>query len=108
MLGRARPKTAASSAKTAAAKKTTAPANANISLKVTSAEQKLIQAYRESTSDRKKAALKLLKGEYGDTVDKLLSVTNGSSSSSASSSSGTGDAIGDLLGNVLGGLLGGK
>ena len=81
------------------------PANANVSMKVTAAEQKLIQAYRESTSDRKKAALKLLKGEYGDAVDKLLSVTNGSSPSTSSESS---NIVGDLLGNVLGGLLGGK
>jgi len=88
-----------------AAKKDTVPANANVSMKVTAAEQKLIQAYRESTSDRKKAALKLLKGEYGDAVDKLLSVTNGSSPSSSSESS---NIVGDLLGNVLGGLLGGK
>ena len=94
------------SAKTGtAAKKDTVPANANVSMKVTAAEQKLIQAYRESTSDRKKAALKLLKGEYGDAVDKLLSVTNGSSPSQSSESS---NIVGDLLGNVLGGLLGGK
>ena len=45
-----------SSAK-AAAKKTGAaavPANANVSMKVTAAEQKLIQAYRGSTADRKR------------------------------------------------------
>ena len=98
-----------SSAK-AAAKKTGAaavPANANVSMKVTAAEQKLIQAYRGSTADRKKAALKLLNGDYGDAIDKVLSVTNGSTSASSSSSSGP-DLIGDVLGSVLGGLLGGK
>ena len=55
--------------------------------------------------------LKLLKGEYGDTVDKLLAVTNGaasSSSSSSASSSSAPDLLGGMLGNVLGGLLGGK
>ena len=94
-------------AKTAA--KATVPANANVSMKVTSTEQKLIQAYRGSTSDRKKAALKLLNGEYGDAVDKLLSVTNGgASAASAASDAGAPDLLGDLLGNVLGGLLGGK
>ena len=108
----------ASSAKTSAAKSSSkassakkkepaVPASANVSMKVTSTEQKLIQAYRGSTSDRKKAALKLLNGEYGDTVDKLLSVTNGTAGSSSSSSSPS-DAIGDMLGNVLGSLLGGK
>jgi len=99
-------------AKTAAAKKTepAVPASANISMKVTTTEQKLIKAYRGSTSDRKKASLKLLNGDYGDTVDKLLSVTNGSigTASSSSSSSDSPDLLGDLLGNVLGGLLGGK
>ena len=98
-----------SSAK-AAAKKTGAaavPANANVSMKVTAAEQKLIQAYRGSSADRKKAALKLLNGDYGDAIDKVLSVTNGSTSASSSSSSGP-DLIGDVLGSVLGGLLGGK
>ena len=101
---------AKTSAAKAAAKKTGAaavPANANVSMKVTAAEQKLIQAYRGSTADRKKAALKLLNGDYGDAIDKVLSVTNGSTSASSSSSSGP-DLIGDVLGSVLGGLLGGK
>ena len=96
-------------AKKTEAKKTAAktPANANTSMKVTAAEKKLIEAYRESTSDRKKAALKLLNGEYGDTIDKILSVTNGTTSSSSSGSSAP-EAIGDVLGNLLGGLFGGK
>ena len=108
----AKPAAKATAAKTAAAKKTAAPkvpANANTSMKVTAAEKKLIEAYRSASSDRKKAALKLLNGEYGDTVDKILSVTNGvSGSSSASSGGNPADAIGDVLGNLLGGLLGGK
>ena len=105
-------KTTTAAKKTAAAKKTepAVPAGANISMKVTTTEQKLIRAYRGSTSDRKKAALKLLNGDYGDTVDKILSVTNGSTgaSSSSSSSSDSPDLLGDLLGGVLGGILGGK
>ena len=95
------------SSKTTASKTAAAPAGANISMKVTSTEQKLIQAYRESTSDRKKAAMKLLKGEYGEAMDKFISVTGGSASSSSSSSSSS-DFLGDLVGNVLGGILGGK
>jgi hypothetical protein len=75
-------------------------------MKVTATEKKLIEAYRGSTTDRKKAALKLLNGEYGDAIDKILSVTNGSSSSSASSDAP--DVLGDMLGSVLGGLFGGK
>ena len=101
-------KTASTAKKTgtSTAKKTpaAAPANANVSMKVTTTEQKLIQAYRGATSDRKKAALKLLNGEYGETVDKILSVTNGNVPSSASGS----DLLGDMLGGVLGNLFGGK
>lgn len=94
---------------TAASKKAAAavPASANVSLKVTAAEQKLIQAYRGATSDRKKAALKLLNGDYGDTVDKILSVTQGTAAASSSSSSGP-DLLGDVLGGLLGNLFGGK
>lgn len=108
-------------AKTSAAKKDTAktaaktqapktPANANTSMKVTAAEKKLIQAYRGAASDRKKAALKLLEGEYGDAIDKILSLSSaaGGGASSSGSSSGAPEVIGDLLGSVLGGLLGGK
>ncbi len=97
-------KTGTASAKKAAA---AVPASANVSLKVTAAEQKLIQAYRGATSDRKKAALKLLNGDYGDTVDKILSVTQGTVSASPSSSSGP-DLLGDVLGGLLGNLFGGK
>lgn len=108
-------------AKTSAAKKDTAktaaktqapktPANANTSMKVTAAEKKLIQVYRGAASDRKKAALKLLEGEYGDAIDKILSLSSaaGGGASSSGSSSGAPEVIGDLLGSVLGGLLGGK
>ena len=77
------------------------PAGANVSMKVTATEQKLINAYRGAASDRKKAALKLLNGEYGDAVEKLLSVTGGGTD-------GAPEAIGDVLGGLLGGLLGGK
>lgn len=97
-------KTAAKTDKKPAAKKTaktTVPANANTSVKVTAAEKKLIDAYREASADNKKIALKVLKGEYGDTVTNLLGVAGGSSSSAA-------DNLGELLGNVVGNLFGGN
>lgn len=106
--------TAKTTAAKTAAKKTAAkaapktPANANTSMKVTASEKKLIEAYRGSTSDRKKAALKLLNGEYGDAIDKLLSVTGGAAGSGTESAvTSAADGLGDMLGNLLGGLLGG-
>lgn len=82
-------KAAASTKKTAA--KT--PAGANTSMKVTATEKKLIEAYRQADSDPKKAAMNLLKGQYGDQVHRLLGGT---------------DAVADLLGKAIGNLLGGK
>ncbi len=72
-------------------------------MKVTSTEQKLIEAYRGASSDLKKVAMKVLKGEYGDTVTNLLNVVGGGSSSGSAS-----DGISDAISNLLGGLLGGK
>lgn len=95
-------KTAAKKTAAKAAPKT--PANANTSMKVTASEKKLIEAYRGSTSDRKKAALKLLNGEYGDAIDKLLSVTGGAAGSGTESAvTSAADGLGDMLGNLLGG-----
>ena len=97
---------AAASTKTAAAKKTTAakaatPANANVSMKVTSTEQKLIEYYRTASSDAKKAATRILKGECNDMITGIL----GSSASSVTNSvtSSVVDIIGDALGSILGG-----
>ena len=101
-LKTAAPKTA--SAKTAAKKtetKTTVPAGANTSMKVTATEKKLVEAYREAPSDLKKAALKVLKGEYGDTINKILSAGSGAGAGAA-------DGIGGMIGDLLGGFLGGK
>ena len=97
----------ASSAKSSAAKKTTAktpavPASANVSMKVTASEKKLVEAYRGASSDLKKISLKILKGEYGDTVTNILNVVGGNASANV------GDQIGETLGNLLGGLIGGK
>lgn len=54
-------KAAAGKTTTAAAKKTTS--SSKTSMKVTSAEKKLVELYRAADSDTKKAAVKLLKGE---------------------------------------------
>ena len=47
-------------------KKAKTPSNANTSMKVTSTEKKLIEAYRLATSDNKKRAMSVLKGEETD------------------------------------------
>ena len=88
-------------AKTAAAKKPATPAGANTSMKVTATEKKLIEAYRDAPADLKKAALKVLKGEYGETVNNLLGASSGAGATAA-------DGVGEILGNLLGGILGGK
>ncbi len=94
-----------SSAKTASAKtasaKTTAvkvPAGATNTIKVTATEKKLVESYREASAKLKKAAVKLLKGDYGDDPDKILSLTSGDTS-------GVTDGIGDMLGDMISGLL---
>ena len=83
---------------TAAAKKPAVPASANTSMKVTAAEKKLVESYRGASSDLKKIAVKVLKGDYGDTVTKLLNAVGGGNSSS-------GINLGDTIGNLLGGLI---
>ena len=88
---------------TASGKKTAVPANANVSMKVTATEKKLVEAYRDADGDMKKVAMKVLKGEYGDKVTSLLNVVGGGSLSSSAS-----DGISDAIGNLLSGLLGGK
>lgn len=65
--------------KTATTKKTTTkaktPSNANTTMKVTSTEKKLIEAYRLATSDAKKSAMSILKGEeteIGTAVENVI------------------------------------
>ena len=92
-----------SSKKTTTAKKTTTktttpktPANANSTMKVTSTERKLVEAYRLAHSDAKKRAMNILKGQEDGVLETIL---------------GSGDIVDtveDVLGNVLGGLLGNK
>ena len=90
--------------KTAAAKKPATPAGANTSMKVTATEKKLIEAYRGASSDLKKTALKVLKGEFSETAMNVLNLVGGSGSAADQ----VGTSLGDTVGNLLGGLLGGK
>jgi hypothetical protein len=70
-------------------------------MKVTASEKKLVEAYRGASGDHKKIALKVLKGEYGDTVTNLLNLAGGGSVSNSAA-----DSITDKIGSLLGGLLG--
>lgn len=91
--------TAKKTSSTTTAKKTTTPktpANANSTMKVTSTERKLIEYYRTASSDAKKAATKVLKGE----ADSMLDSINGKDS--------VGNVVGNVVTNLLGDLLGGK
>ena len=94
--------TAAKTTKTTTGKtttaKSTAPANADVSMKVTSTEKKLIEYYRAATSDNKKAATKVLKGECNEIVATLLGTSGNAMANS----------VADLLGDALSSLLGGK
>lgn len=71
---------------TTTTKKAKTPSSANTTMKVTSTEKKLIEAYRLADSDTKKKAMSLLKGEGAD----------------------LGGMVGDVLEDVIGNLFGGK
>ena len=68
LLSAAREDDKPSSAKKTAAKKTT---SSGTSMKVTAAEKKLVELYRDADADTKKKVLQLLKGEE-DSTDNLL------------------------------------
>ena len=111
-------KKTASSAKTATAKKTTTAAKTTTAKKastakktaskdaetLTAAEKKLLEAYRAASSDAKKNALKILKGEDLDMAEimKLLKLD------SKLESLGGGGILGGLKEGLLDGLLGKK
>lgn len=85
--------------KTTTAKKATTPktpASANSTMKVTSTERKLVEAYRLADSDTKKRAMNLLKGKDEGVLGSLLGGEDIS------------DKVEDVIGDVLGGLLGNK
>ena len=88
----AKKQTVKSTAKTTA--KSTA---ATASMKVTAAEKKLVEAYRNADSDTRKAALRVLRGECGELVTRLLG-----------KSDNVADDLADHLGDLIGGLFGGK
>ena len=111
-------KKTASSAKTATAKKTTTAAKTTTAKKastakktaskdaetLTAAEKKLLEAYRAASSDAKKNALKILKGEDLDMAEiiKFLKLD------SKLESLGGGGILGGLKEGLLDGLLGKK
>lgn len=85
--------------KTTTTKKATTPktpASANSTMKVTSTERKLVEAYRLADSDTKKRAMNLLKGKDEGVLGSLLGGADIS------------DKVEDVIGDVLGGLLGNK
>ena len=60
-------------AKSTAAKKTSASsAVKSASMKVTAAEKKLVELYRQADAETRKAALKVLKGEEDTSTDSIL------------------------------------
>ena len=92
----------ATTKKTETAKKTTSK---KTDTELTAAEKKLLEAYRAATSDAKKSALKILKGEDMELAEimKLLKLD------SKLDGLGSGDGIlGGLKEGLLGGLLGKK
>ena len=92
--------------KTESAKKTTTAkkTNSKDAETLTAAEKKLLEAYRAASSDAKKNALKLLKGEDLEMADimKLLKLDSKLENFDA------GNLLGGLKDGLLGGLLGKK
>ena len=85
--------------KTTTTQKTTTaktPASANSTMKVTSTERKLVEAYRLADSDTKKRAMNLLKGKSEGVLGSLLGGADLS------------DKVEDVLEDMIGGLLSGK
>ena len=80
-----------------AAKTTAKSAAATASMKVTAAEKKLVEAYRKADGDTRKAALRVLQGECGEMLTRLLG-----------KSDNVADDLADHLGDLIGGLFGGK
>ena len=87
-------KTTAKATSKTTAKKTTA---ATVSMKVTNAEKRLVEAYRKADTDKKKEALSLLLGK--EESGSLLTALLGDNAS---------DAVSDMISGALGSLLGKK
>ena len=95
LINAAKEESASSTKKTTSAKAKT-PASANSTMKVTSTERKLVEAYRLADSDTKKRAMNILKGKDEGVLESILG------------SGDIADKVEDVLGNVIGGLLGNK
>lgn len=95
LINAAKEESASSTKKTTSAKAKT-PAGANSTMKVTSTERKLVEAYRLADSDTKKRAMNILKGKDEGMLESILG------------SSDIADKVEDVLGDVIGGLLGNK
>ena len=63
-----------------------------------------MESYRGASSDLKKIATKVLKGEYSEKVIGLLNLIGGGNASSNSSSS-SGINVADTIGNFINGLI---
>ncbi len=72
-------KTGTSTGKTSAAKTSTAKTStaATTTMKLTNAEKKLVELYRQADSETKKSALKILKGEESEINEILSSILGG-------------------------------
>lgn len=95
LINAAKEESASSTKKTMSAK-AKIPAGANSTMKVTSTERKLVEAYRLADSDTKKRAMNILKGKDEGMLESILG------------SSDIADKVEDVLGDVIGGLLGNK
>ena len=72
--GKSSGKSSGSAGKTGSSGKTSSASSADTSMKLTSAEKKLIELYRAADSDTKKEAVKVLKGDKdSDVANEILS-----------------------------------
>lgn len=62
-------KTSSTAKKTSSSSKKTTSSSSKTSMKVSSTEKKLVELYRKADSDKKKAAMNILKGESSSTDD---------------------------------------
>lgn len=90
--------TGSTAAGTAAAKP---PANASMSMRVTSTEKKLIESYRKADTATKKAALDLLKGKSTSLLSTLVGGSTGTSATGQDQGS-VAEMITDAIGSLLG------
>ena len=95
LLNAAKGKTASKTTKSSKTSKSSSTIKTT-STKLTAAEKKFIEAYRDASSAGRKAALRVLQGKCADMVEQI----NGGDED--------GGELADFLGEALGALLGGK